>query len=114
MPFIDNFIVFCGDGMIESMLEPHMKDAAGASQLDVGVAFLILGGLYMTSSLIAGFVSLKTLLISINFCNSLRFPNGLNSECFFRQMAQLGFFPATMQRPGFEPKSIKLHRAETF
>jgi len=48
MPFIDNFICFCGDGMIESMLEPHMKDEAGSSQIDVGVAFLILGGLYMS------------------------------------------------------------------
>jgi hypothetical protein len=42
--------------MIESMLEPHMKNAAGSSQIDVGVAFLILGGLYMSCSLIAGFV----------------------------------------------------------
>ena len=43
--------------MNESMLEPHMKEAAGSTQLDVGIAFLILGGLYMTCSLIAGFVS---------------------------------------------------------
>ncbi len=56
MPFIDNFICFCGDGMIESMLEPHMKNAAGSSQYDVGIAFLILGALYMSCSLIAGFV----------------------------------------------------------
>ena len=56
MPFIDNFICFCGDGMIESMLEPHMKSAAGSSQYDVGIAFLILGGLYMSCSLIAGVV----------------------------------------------------------
>ena len=56
MPFIDNFICFCGDGMIESMLEPHMKSAAGSSQNDVGIAFLILGALYMSMSLIAGVV----------------------------------------------------------
>jgi hypothetical protein len=57
MPFIDNFICFCGDGMIESMLEPHMKVTAGSSQLDVGVAFIILGAVYMSCSIIAGFVS---------------------------------------------------------
>jgi hypothetical protein len=56
MPFIDNFICFCGDGMIESMLEPHMKSAAESTQLEVGVAFLILGGLYMVCSLLAGLV----------------------------------------------------------
>ena len=33
LPFLDNFICFCGNGMIESMLEPHLKGAAGASQV---------------------------------------------------------------------------------
>jgi hypothetical protein len=44
--------------MIESMLEPHMKNNAGSTQLDVGITFLIIGGLYMTSSVTAGFVRL--------------------------------------------------------
>ncbi len=56
MPFFDNFVCFSGFGMIESMLEPHMKDNAGSTQLDVGMAFLIIGGLYMFSSIAAGFV----------------------------------------------------------
>jgi hypothetical protein len=43
--------------MIESMLEPHMKNEAGSTQMDVGLAFLILGGLYMIMSVTAGFVS---------------------------------------------------------
>lgn len=44
--------------MIESMLEPHLKREAGATQADVGVTFLILGGVYMFSSPIGGLVSL--------------------------------------------------------
>ena len=44
--------------MIESMLEPHLKRSAGATQGDVGVTFLILGGVYMTSSPIGGLVSI--------------------------------------------------------
>ena len=44
--------------MIESMLEPHLKRKAGASQSDVGITFLILGGVYMISSPIGGLVSL--------------------------------------------------------
>ncbi len=58
MPFFDNFLCFSGFGMIESMLEPHMKNNAGSTQLDVGMTFLIIGGLYMTSSVTAGFVRL--------------------------------------------------------
>ena len=56
MPFVDNFICFCGNGMIESMLEPHLKDA-GATQSQVGLTFLILGGVYMVTTPISGFVS---------------------------------------------------------
>jgi len=49
--------------MIESMLEPHMKNEAGSTQMDVGLAFLILGGLYMTMSVTAGFVSISAFQI---------------------------------------------------
>ena len=59
-PFFDNFVCFAGSGMIESMLEPHMKNEAGSTQMDVGLAFLILGGLYMTMSVTAGFVSISS------------------------------------------------------
>jgi len=38
------------------MLEPHMKEYADASQLQVGVAFLILGALYMVSTPMIGMV----------------------------------------------------------
>ncbi len=56
-PFLDNFICFCGNGMIESMLEPHLKSAAGATQLQIGITFLILGGTYMVTTPLAGYVS---------------------------------------------------------
>ena len=57
MPFVDNFICFCGNGMIEAMLEPHLKNSAGATQGQVGVTFLILGGVYMLTTPIVGYVS---------------------------------------------------------
>jgi hypothetical protein len=56
MPVFDNFVCFCGFGMIESMLQSHMKNNAKSSQLDVGMTFLILGGHYMVSSIITGLV----------------------------------------------------------
>ena len=56
MPFFDNFLCFSGFGMIESMLQPHMKNNVKSSQLDVGMTFLILGGHYMVSSVITGLV----------------------------------------------------------
>ena len=52
--------------MIESMLEPHLKRKAGASQTDVGLTFLILGGVYMISSPIGGLVSFLMFLIFID------------------------------------------------
>ena len=56
-PYLDNFFCFCGNGMIESMLEPHLTRKADADQTDVGVTFLILGAVYIFSSLIGGLVS---------------------------------------------------------
>ena len=47
----------CGTGMIESMLDPHLKKSAGANQVDVGLTFFTLGGVYMISSPICGLVS---------------------------------------------------------
>ena len=43
--------------MIESMLEPHLRENANASQNEIGITFLILGGSYMVASPILGFVS---------------------------------------------------------
>ena len=42
--------------MIESMLEPHLKRKAMASQTEVGVSFFILGGLFMAITPIGGLV----------------------------------------------------------
>ena len=53
MPFLDLFAAMCGNGMLESMLEPHLKDY-GASEMDVGITFLVYGCLYMGASLIVG------------------------------------------------------------
>ena len=57
LPLFDNFIVLNGTGILESMLEPHIKKTAGASQTEVGHAFLILGSSFLVSSLVAGCVS---------------------------------------------------------
>ena len=46
------------------MLEPHLKRKAGASQSDVGLTFLILGGVYMISSPIGGLVSLQVFVLN--------------------------------------------------
>ena len=56
VPLFANFIALNGNGILESMLEPHMKKSAGASQAEVGNAFLIFGGSYLVSSLVAGCV----------------------------------------------------------
>ena len=44
--------------MIESMLEPHLREDANASQDEIGVTFLILGGTYMVASPIMGYVNI--------------------------------------------------------
>ena len=56
LPFVDNFICSCGFGTVESMLEPHLKNAAGADQMQIGVTFLILGGVYMVTTPVVGYV----------------------------------------------------------
>ena len=58
LPYFDAFLCSSGVGMIESMLEPHLKSKAGASQTDVGLTFLMIGGVYMFSSPVCGFVSI--------------------------------------------------------
>ena len=55
LPFLDLFISLCGIGMLESMLEPHLKQT-GASTSDVGISFLIYGGCYMLGMILAGLV----------------------------------------------------------
>ena len=55
--YLDHFICFTGTGMIEAMLEPHLKRKAIASQAEVGVSFFLLGGVYMAIVPIGGLVS---------------------------------------------------------
>ncbi len=56
MPYVDLLVCFFGNGMITSMLEPHLKEA-GANTNQVGVTFLIFGAVYMACTPIVGFVS---------------------------------------------------------
>ncbi|XP_059097821.1 uncharacterized protein LOC131892095 [Tigriopus californicus] len=57
LPFLDKFILFCGNGMFESMLQPHMINSqAQATQFEVSMAFLIMAGCYMITSPLAGYV----------------------------------------------------------
>ena len=55
-PYIDNVVNFCGFGFIESMLEPHAREAAGMGSADVRNIFVILGAVYFVGMLLAGYV----------------------------------------------------------
>ena len=62
-PFIDNIVVFAGNGMVESFWEPHLKNSeAAATQYQVGLVFLVLGGSYTMTALPCGFVSSDILI----------------------------------------------------
>ena len=56
LPFLDLFAALCGNGMLESMLEPHLR-SVDASTMDVGVTFLLFGFAYMFGNMIFGTVS---------------------------------------------------------
>ena len=56
IPFLDTFIAYTGFWFIAGMLEPYMKDFAGATQGQVGTAFLLEGVGYTVTSLLAGLV----------------------------------------------------------
>ena len=60
--------------MIESMLEPHLREDASATQNQIGITFLILGGVYMVASPIMGFVSFMIHNSTIQYCK-MRFEN---------------------------------------
>ena len=53
LPFLDLFAALCGNGMLESMLEPHLK-YAGAGTVQVGVSFLVFGCCYMLGNVLFG------------------------------------------------------------
>lgn len=74
--------------MIDSMLEPHMKDSAGASQTDVVVAFIIYAGVYTVAGIVAGYVSFyqrfifQLLFISIITLRYIKYLLLLSLFCF--------------------------------
>ena len=56
-PFVDNALCFAGYGMVESFLEPHLKNSeAHATQTEVGIVFLIVGAAYTVTTLPTGTV----------------------------------------------------------
>ena len=58
LPLYDNFMVTSGVGFLEGMLELHMmKTVAGATQDHVAIAFLLLGGAYLITTVFAGWVN---------------------------------------------------------
>ena len=54
-----------GAGMIESMLEPHMKDHAHAAQSEVIFPFVIYAATYTVSGLVTGYVIIENIVSSI-------------------------------------------------
>ena len=59
MPHLDNAMCYAGFGMIESMLEPHMRQTVDATQRQVGNAFLISGVVYMFLTILVGYVKIS-------------------------------------------------------
>ena len=57
MPFLQLCAFLCDFGMLESMLESHMK-ANGAVAYDVGIAFTIFGAFYAGGNCFVGVVSI--------------------------------------------------------
>ena len=65
LPFLDLFAALCGNGMLESMLEPHLK-YAGAGTVQVGVSFLVFGCCYMLGNVLFGGVCATYLSVSLH------------------------------------------------
>ncbi|TRY80689.1 hypothetical protein TCAL_09016 [Tigriopus californicus] len=77
MPYVDNVINFVGYGFVEAMIEPHLSEA-GATQIQVGYFFLIMGALYMVTTPVIGYTCdhIKSpILVSIlgNLCMAVAF-----------------------------------------
>ena len=66
IPFVDTIVCYFGSGMLVSMLEPHLS-SAGATIYQVGLVFLVRGGVYMVTAFPAGMVRLYTLLCKYYF-----------------------------------------------
>jgi predicted MFS family arabinose efflux permease len=56
LPFLDNSVALFAQSFMVSMVEPHLR-AAGATQYDIGMAFLIFGAVFGVGTFSAGFVS---------------------------------------------------------
>ena len=56
VPLIDGFTAYFGFGMIDAMLEPHLR-SVGANITEVGVVFLISAGAYFLGAFCSGIVS---------------------------------------------------------
>ena len=63
IPFVHLFAFLCGNGMLEAMLESHIK-AHGGETYEVGRAFMIFGGCYAAGNCVFGWVSLSKCLLS--------------------------------------------------
>ena len=51
-------VCFMGTAMVESMLEPYMKEITCSTQEQIGLTFMIYSLVYTLGSLVAGHVSL--------------------------------------------------------
>ena len=66
-PFVDNALCFAGYGMVESFLEPHLKNSeADATQTEVGIVFLVVGAAYTVTTLPTGTVQDNLILTVTN------------------------------------------------
>jgi hypothetical protein len=74
---LDNFVCFCGNGMIESMLEPHLKESAGANQTQVDQGAMFEGNTNIFKSFVNGLV-----LNSENICCKINFNSKYYLHCF--------------------------------
>jgi len=61
LPYLDVFTCYIGNGMTESLMEPHLKKEAGASQSEVAFAFAVLAGSYLVTMFTMGFVGISFL-----------------------------------------------------
>ena len=64
--FLDTLFIFSGNGFILAMLEPHLREFAGATQSQVGTAFFLQGVTYTVTALATGWV-MQDLFLSVLF-----------------------------------------------
>ena len=83
LPFLDLFAALCGNGMLESMLEPHLK-YAGAGTVQVGVSFLVFGCCYMLGNVLFGGVCATFLSVSLHVVTK----NQKQKKKFFDNVSQ--------------------------